>query len=390
MERSCSFPHGRRPPRVGQHVLLILVSMASQCGAFRPSIAFTALPILPEIVRQGACTALRMSSSHPQNAQTASIAAELTAAKQELARHQAAAREQEERIRVLAEELRKQQGKDSAALGEQAQTEEATDLSQPTPGPLPSLTAVGTIKTCFPTKNGCPRQGAICPSSAGQLRISFGNNPQHSLDGLADFSHVWLLFLFHDNGANFSPRAKVFPPRLGGKPKGVFSTRAPHRPNAIGLTLCRLDRVHADTLFLSGVDLIDGTPILDVKPYIPAYDYPQYQPETIRCPAWALPSNSSSLSVSLSPHAQDQLLALQNSPQRPSLLSTWEEAVEGLQAVLAADPRSVYRKTKCAGHKYPLYYDRLNVWSEFDDAAQHVTIVDLALRDNVTEGAVPT
>lgn len=71
---------------------------------------------------------------------------------------------------MLAEELRKQQGKDSAALGEQAQTEEATDLSQPTPGPLPSLTAVGTIKTCFPTKNGCPRQGAICPSSAGALR----------------------------------------------------------------------------------------------------------------------------------------------------------------------------------------------------------------------------
>lgn len=61
----------------------------------------------------------------------------------------------------------------------------------------------------------------------GQLRISFGNNPQHSLDGLADFSHVWLLFLFHDNGANFSPRAKVFPPRLGGKPKVQTQATAP-------------------------------------------------------------------------------------------------------------------------------------------------------------------
>lgn len=88
---------------------------------------------------------------------------------------------------------------------------------------------IGTIMTSFPEKNGTPRQGSVAPASKAVLKVQFGNNPHHSLEGLEDFSHVWLLFLFHDNGILTAPRAKVKPPRLLGATKGVFATRAPHR-----------------------------------------------------------------------------------------------------------------------------------------------------------------
>ena len=87
---------------------------------------------------------------------------------------------------------------------------------------------------------------------------------------------------------HISMRAQVKPPRLGGATKGVFATRAPHRPNPIGLSLCRLDRVDGHVLELSGVDLVDGTPILDVKPFIPAYDTPQDQSD-VKYPTWSAP-----------------------------------------------------------------------------------------------------
>ena len=89
--------------------------------------------------------------------------------------------------------------------------------------------------------------------------------------GLEGFSHVWLLWVFHaDSGVAI--KAKVAPPRLGGTRVGVFSTRSPHRPANIGLTLAKVEEVKGDTVTLSGIDLIDGTPVLDIKPYIPAYD----------------------------------------------------------------------------------------------------------------------
>ncbi|XP_068090427.1 tRNA (adenine(37)-N6)-methyltransferase isoform X2 [Hyperolius riggenbachi] len=88
------------------------------------------------------------------------------------------------------------------------------------------------------------------------------------------FSHVWILFVFHKNG-RLSCKAKVQPPRLNGAKTGVFSTRSPHRPNAIGLTLAKLDKIEGGTLYLSGIDMIQGTPVIDIKPYIAEYDSPQ-------------------------------------------------------------------------------------------------------------------
>ncbi|KAL7878159.1 hypothetical protein SRHO_G00048020 [Serrasalmus rhombeus] len=137
---------------------------------------------------------------------------------------------------------------------------------------------IGYISSCFSKKNGTPRQPAVCMSSRAALQIqpSVFNNPDHALAGLEHYSHVWLIFLFHKNG-HMSYKAKVKPPRLNGQKVGVYSTRSPHRPNAIGLSLAKLESITGDTLHLSGVDLIAGTPVLDIKPYIPDYDSPSAQ-----------------------------------------------------------------------------------------------------------------
>ncbi|XP_013863234.1 tRNA (adenine(37)-N6)-methyltransferase isoform X2 [Austrofundulus limnaeus] len=136
-------------------------------------------------------------------------------------------------------------------------------------------TPIGYITSCFSLKNGTPRQPTICGPSRAELRIqqSVFNNAEHALLGLDQYSHVWIIFLFHKNG-HLSSKAKVKPPRLNGQKVGVYSTRSPHRPNALGLTLAKLDKIAGDTLYLSDIDMIDGTPVLDIKPYIPDYDSP--------------------------------------------------------------------------------------------------------------------
>ncbi|XP_017273946.1 tRNA (adenine(37)-N6)-methyltransferase [Kryptolebias marmoratus] len=136
-------------------------------------------------------------------------------------------------------------------------------------------TPIGYITSCFSAKNGTPRQPTVCGPARARLTIrrSIFNNAEHALLGLDQYSHVWIIFLFHKNGRP-SSRAKVKPPRLDGRRVGVYSTRSPHRPNALGLTLARLEGVTGDTLHLSDIDMIEGTPVLDIKPYIPDYDSP--------------------------------------------------------------------------------------------------------------------
>ncbi len=127
---------------------------------------------------------------------------------------------------------------------------------------------IGFLKSCYPDKFGVPRQSGLVKKAYSQLQIQAEYQPEFSLMGLEGYSHLWLQFVFHLNtSARF--HAKVHPPRLEGASMGVFATRSPHRPNPIGLSLVELLEVTGDTLWLAGADLVDGTPILDVKPYLP-------------------------------------------------------------------------------------------------------------------------
>lgn len=136
---------------------------------------------------------------------------------------------------------------------------------------------IGVIKTNFPEKRATPRQPGICGDSVAKLILNNDvfTNPEHSLEGLDEYSHMWILFHFHKNESNHV-RAKVAPPRLNGLRTGVFATRSPHRPSPIGLSLVKIEQINERTIYFSGVDMVDATPVLDIKPYIPQYDNPGY------------------------------------------------------------------------------------------------------------------
>lgn len=136
---------------------------------------------------------------------------------------------------------------------------------------------IGHIKTCYGEKFGTPRQPGLVDEAWGELIFESGYRDTDAVRGLGEFSHVWLVFAFHQARRDgWSPTVR--PPRLGGNQKvGVFASRSPFRPNPIGLSCVRLQRIdlehkNAPILHLRGVDLVDGTPILDIKPYIPYAD----------------------------------------------------------------------------------------------------------------------
>jgi tRNA-Thr(GGU) m(6)t(6)A37 methyltransferase TsaA len=135
-----------------------------------------------------------------------------------------------------------------------------------------SVSPIGFMRSCFKEKFAIPRQPQLAPAARGVLELVAPFDQGDAVQGLEQVSHVWLLFLFHQ-ALEDKPRLKVRPPRLGGNQSiGVFATRATHRPNGIGQSVVKLDKVEAGRLWLSGIDLLDGTPVLDVKPYVPYAD----------------------------------------------------------------------------------------------------------------------
>lgn len=134
------------------------------------------------------------------------------------------------------------------------------------------VSPIGFVRSCFKEKFAIPRQPSLAPAARGVLELLAPFDQAHALDGLGEVSHVWLLFLFH-KALETEPRLRVRPPRLGGNRQlGVFATRSTHRPNGIGQSVVRLERVEPGRLYLSGIDLLDGTPVLDIKPYVPYAD----------------------------------------------------------------------------------------------------------------------
>ncbi|MGE6384983.1 tRNA (N6-threonylcarbamoyladenosine(37)-N6)-methyltransferase TrmO [Pseudomonas sp. NPDC078416] len=135
-----------------------------------------------------------------------------------------------------------------------------------------NVSPIGFMRSCFKEKFAIPRQPQLAPAARGVLELVAPFDQGDAVQGLEQVSHVWLLFLFHQ-ALEDKPRLKVRPPRLGGNQSmGVFATRATHRPNGIGQSVIKLDKVEAGRLWLSGIDLLDGTPVLDVKPYVPYAD----------------------------------------------------------------------------------------------------------------------
>ena len=145
------------------------------------------------------------------------------------------------------------------------------------------MKTIARIETDFPTKFGIPRQSGIIKSLKGRIIFEPEYRNAEAVRGLEEFSHIWIIWQFSETMRDsWSPTVR--PPRLGGNVrKGVFATRSPFRPNPIGLSSVKLEKVEIDSklgpvLHVSGVDLMDGTPIYDIKPYIA---YTDSHPEAI-------------------------------------------------------------------------------------------------------------
>lgn len=190
------------------------------------------------------------------------------------------------------------------------------------------MKVIAHIHTDFPTKFGIPRQSGIIASLQGRILFEPEYRNPEAVRGLEDFSYIWLLWEFSKAVRDtWSPTVR--PPRLGGNVrKGVFATRSPFRPNPIGLSSVRLEKVDLDpklgpVLYVSGVDLMDGTPIYDIKPYI---TYTDSHPDAVSGFA------STPAEYLLEVDFPDALLQKIPKSQRESLVE-----------VLAHDPRPQYQ-----------------------------------------------
>jgi len=129
-----------------------------------------------------------------------------------------------------------------------------------------TLTPIGILHTPFPDRVSTPRQPHAAGGAEGRIELFPGRGLEHAVMDLEEWEYIWVLFWFH---LNSSWRPKVLPPRSSGKRRGVLGTRSPHRPNPIGLSLVRLVSVHGLVLHVRDVDMIDKSPVLDIKPYLP-------------------------------------------------------------------------------------------------------------------------
>ncbi|MGV8860212.1 MAG: tRNA (N6-threonylcarbamoyladenosine(37)-N6)-methyltransferase TrmO [Pseudomonas sp.] len=192
-----------------------------------------------------------------------------------------------------------------------------------------NVSPVGFMRSCFKEKFAIPRQPQLAPAARGVLELVAPFDHADAVQGLEQVSHIWLLFLFHQT-LEEKPRLKVRPPRLGGNQSmGVFATRATHRPNGIGQSVVKLEKVEPGRLWVSGIDLLDGTPVLDIKPYVPYADSVEGATNTIASAAPML------IPVQWEGSA---LLQAREHAQRLN-----EPLVELIEQCLAQDPRPAYQ-----------------------------------------------
>lgn len=186
---------------------------------------------------------------------------------------------------------------------------------------------IARIRTDFPTKFGVPRQSGLVPELKAKVVFEPLYRVREAVRGLENFSHIWLLWEFSESRMDgWSPTVR--PPRLGGNTRvGVFATRSPFRPNPIGLSVVRLEGVESDpvlgpVLLVSGADMTDGTPIYDIKPYLPYVDCCPEASNGFAC------TDPAPLTVEI----PEECLAAVPAEKR-----------EALRKVLAEDPRPAYQ-----------------------------------------------
>ena len=219
---------------------------------------------------------------------------------------------------------------------------------------------IARIENGFREKFGVPRQSGLVPEVISRVVMVEKYSVREAFRGIEDYSHLWLLWEF-DRAQQDDWRPTVRPPRLGGNTRlGVFATRSPFRPNRIGLTVVRLIRMEEEngriTLVVSGADLMDGTPIVDIKPYLP---YVDSVPDAVD--AFAETRQAAPLAV-IFPEPWRGMIA--------------PEKLEGLTQALSLNPRPSYQHDPT--RRYGFSFDGLDVRFTIDgDTLTVVEVVTL-------------
>jgi tRNA-Thr(GGU) m(6)t(6)A37 methyltransferase TsaA len=221
-----------------------------------------------------------------------------------------------------------------------------------------SMRPIAHIRSDFKTKFGIPRQSGLVDALQAQVVFEPEFRDPQALRGLEGFSHLWLIWLFSETAqAGWSPTVR--PPKLGGNTRmGVFATRSPFRPNPLGLSSVRLEKIDWQTpegpiLQVAGADLMDGTPILDIKPYLP---YVDAHPEASG--GFALQQKEGALQVNFPPALLEQIPP---------------EQQKGLLAALAQDPRPSYQNIP--GRIYGMAFADFNI--RFTVEKKLLTVVEV-------------
>ncbi|KAK1420913.1 hypothetical protein QVD17_22878 [Tagetes erecta] len=214
------------------------------------------------------------------------------------------------------------------------------------------MAPIGVVRSCFSTRNGTPRQPLVVPLARARLMFDTALVPPASLEGLEEYSHCWIVYVFHLNTdldklwkdpSRSKLKAKVRVPRLKGEKMGLFATRSPHRPCPIGLTVAKVESVQGNSILLSGVDLVDGTPVLDVKPYLPYCD----SIEGATVPHWVKMDDLLTVaSVDFSDEFFTTLTDCWAAIGKKSLYTSPEEFQILIKQVLSWDIRSVSQRTQ--------------------------------------------
>lgn len=212
------------------------------------------------------------------------------------------------------------------------------------------LTPIGYIRSPYKQKFAIPRQPRLVPDALARLEFTTEFSREEFVRGIEDFSHVWVIFRFHET-ADKGFSALVRPPRLGGNAKkGVFATRATFRPNSIGMSAVKLESVEYKNgklaLILSGIDLLDGTPVLDIKPYLPYSDSLEHASA-----GFADTRPFTDMEVSFSSEADAFLAKLPNG----------ERFKRFIEQVLLQDPRPAYKAQKDPTQHYGMTLDDYNI-----------------------------
>ncbi|KAL8468848.1 hypothetical protein ACS0TY_031887 [Phlomoides rotata] len=214
------------------------------------------------------------------------------------------------------------------------------------------MAPIAVVHSCFSTRNGTPRQPLLVSLAKASLMFDPSRVPQASLEGLEGYSHCWIIYVFHLNTnleklwkhpSQSKFKAKVRVPKLKGERVGVFATRSPHRPCPIGLTVAKVEAVRGNTVLLSGVDLVDGTPVLDIKPYLPYCDNIQ----GAAVPDWVKVDNELAIaSVNFSEGFASSLADCWSLVEKKSLYSSTDEFQSLIRQVLSWDIRSVSQRSR--------------------------------------------